>query len=323
MKRPMFANWIRFKKINADEYLVKDLLLENEFYIDAYSVWFAKQLDGKRNPYNIDKSLSKEAVEIILDELEAQNIIRERYFFGKGFLYLLVTIWKPHVTPKLRLCSYLLNLLLMISWLPLLVFSIYCFIFNLNDLSTEHILTGSLFGMFTGLIMHELGHMFACLGYGGRVFEAGLMLQFMLPGAYVLLDSSRIKKRMRRIQISAAGIEMNFLLAAIFLLAASVNEILSGFFMGASIQNIFLAFLNITFVKGFDGMSIMGELLGIEDFVDKAGKVTRSKMRKNKLQKEGVSGKAIITACYILKIVQLALPLIFAVNIAGVITWFL
>lgn len=323
MKYPTLANWIRFKRISENEYEIVNLLHDEEIQSDAYTVWFARQLNGRRNPYRIDKRKSNEDVDLLLDELEAENIIRDKRFLSKFFLYLLVTVWRPRVTSNLRLFSFFVNGLLLIAWLPLLTFSIYYYLNNLYDLSIDYITIGSFAGLFIGMIMHELGHMFACLAYGGRVFEVGVMLQFFIPGAYVLMNESNIKKRTRRIQVSAAGVEMNLLLTAIFLIMSAKFEPLSGFFLGASIQNVFLALLNLTFVNGFDGMTIMSELLGVEGLADRAKRITKSNLRKRRLRKDGVSGKATIAVSYILRGIQIALPLIFALNIVGVVSWFL
>lgn len=323
MSYPILANWIRFKRISDVDYEIVDLLHNENIKADAYTVWFARQLDGKRNPYQIDKSKSKESVDKLMKELEAQNVIRDKRFFSKLFLYLLITVWQPRVTYSLRFLSFFINYGLLIAWLPMLAFSIYYFLNNLNDLSTDYITAGSIMGMLVGVTMHELGHMLACLAYGGRVFEVGVTLQFFLPGAYVLMNEDNIKKRMRRIQVSAAGVEMNLLLTAIFLIFSVLFESLGGFFLGAAIQNVFLALLNLTFVNGFDGMTIMGELLGAEDIVHKAKRITGSRLQKKQLRQSGVSGKAIIAVCYALRIVQIALPVIIAINIVGVVSWFL
>lgn len=324
MKHPTLANWIRFKKVSENEYEIVDLLHDEKNQTDAYTVWFVRQLNGKRNPYLIDKGKSKEDIDLLLGELEADNVIRDKRFLSKFFLFLLVTIWQPKVTSSLRIVSFFINELLLISFLPFLAFSILYFLNYTYDVNFDYITIGSVVGLIIGLVMHELSHMISCLGYGGRVFEVGVMLQFLLmPGAYVLMNESKIKKRMRRVQVSAAGIEMNLLLTAIFLIISARFESLSGFFLGAAIQNVFLALLNLTLVDGFDGMAIMGELLGVENVISKARRITRFKFKRKKLEKDGISGKATIAVCYILRGIQIALPLIFALNIVGVITWFL
>lgn len=324
MNKPILANWIRFKKISDNEYKIINLLYDEEIAADAYTVWFARQLNGKRNPYQIDRNKPKKDVALLLDELEAENIIRDKRFFSKFFLFLLVTVWQPKVTPNLRIVSFILNGLLLMSFLPLLVFSVFYFLNFTYDINLDYMTIGSVIGLIVGLVMHEMGHMISCLGYGGRVFEVGVMLQFLLmPGAYVLMNENNIKKRMRRVQVSAAGIEMNLVLTAMFLILSARIEVLSGFFLGAAIQNVFLAFLNLTFINGFDGMTIISELLGIEGLVDKAKRITKSKIRKESLRSNGISGKAIIAVCYAFRGIQVALPLLFALNVVGVVSWFI
>lgn len=324
MNKPILANWIRFKKISDNEYKIINLLYDEEIAADAYTVWFARQLNGKRNPYQIDRNKPKKDVALLLDELEAENIIRDKRFFSKFFLFLLVTVWQPKVTPNLRIVSFILNGLLLMSFLPLLVFSVFYFLNFTYDINLDYMTIGSVIGLIVGLVMHEMGHMISCLGYGGRVFEVGVMLQFLLmPGAYVLMNENNIKERMRRVQVSAAGIEMNLVLTAMFLILSARIEVLSGFFLGAAIQNVFLAFLNLTFINGFDGMTIISELLGIEGLVDKAKRITKSKIRKESLRSNGISGKAIIAVCYAFRGIQVALPLLFALNVVGVVSWFI
>ena len=323
MGYPVLADWIRFKRISEDKYLIVDLLNDETIETDAATVRFASQLDGKRSPYEIGRQMQGIDVGLLLDELETERVIRDKRFLFKHFLYLLVTVWRPRVTTGLRLFAFFVNGVLLVSWLPLLLFSVYYAVNNLYDLSSDYIVLGTVVGLAVGIAMHELGHMFACLAYGGRVFEVGIMLQFLLPGAYVLLNSSAVKKRMRRIQISAAGVEMNFVLTAVFLLLTVSFADLSGFFLGAAIQNAFLGFINLTFINGFDGMAIMSELLGTDELIDKAKSVIKNKRKRNSLFNDGVSGQATVAVCYALKVIQVALPLIFVLNIAGVITCFI
>ena len=59
MSYPITANWIRFKRISNDEYKIINLLYDEEQETDAYTVWFIRQLNGKRDPYQIDRTKSK------------------------------------------------------------------------------------------------------------------------------------------------------------------------------------------------------------------------------------------------------------------------
>ena len=70
-------------------------------------------------------------------------------------------------------------------------------------------------------------------------------------------------------------------------------------------------------------MAIMSELLGTDELIDKAKSVIKNKRKRNSLLNDGVSGQATVAVCYALKVIQVALPLIFVLNIAGVITCFI
>ena len=323
MKYPTLANWIRFKRVSEDEYEIVDLLHDKRIQVDTYAVWFIRQLNGKRNPYTIDRTKSKADIDSLLDMLKTKEIIRDRRFLSKNIFQTLITVWKPHITLHLRLVSFFINFLMLVSFLPLILFSAAYFVLFVNDISFDYIIFGSVSGLLVGLALHELGHMVACLAYGGRVFEVGVGINFFLPCAYVLMNENHIKKRMRKAQVSAAGIEMNLILASVCLILATHIESLSGFLLGAAIQNIFLAFLNLALIDGFDGMSIMNEILGSDCIVEKAKRVTKSKAMKKRLKKDGISGQATILACYILRTIQFGLPLVVLLNIVGVITWFL
>lgn len=320
---PKLAKWIRFKKINEKEYVVYDLMQNEEFVLDEYFVCFAKKLNGDVNPYEIDNRLTRNDVDEILSGLKERNIIRKGKLLNKSLTQTLVTLWQPNFTNTHRIVAFFLNALLMISVLPLSVFSVYTFITDFNDLDIEYIFLGLFVGTVAGIIVHEFGHTIACLGYRGNVFEVGVGFQYFIPCAYVLLNEKTIKNRLRRVQVNAAGVEMNLILADICMLIAVKTQITSGFLVGMIIQNILLAIINLTFIKGFDGMAIMGELLGVDNFLTKAKALLKDKSKKKKLAKSGFPGRATIVACYFIRCVQIALPMLLIVDVLGGLLWFL
>ena len=95
----------------------------------------------------------------------------------------------------------------------------------------------------------------------------------------------------------------------------------SSFFAGAAINNVILGLMNLMLISNLDGMNIMGELLGIENFVEKAKKALTSRKFRKMLIRKGTSGKATVTACAVICIAQIALPIIIAINIMGVFGW--
>ncbi len=323
MKYSVLANWIRFKPITDDDYIIYNLLNNQRLKTDRYMVWFARQLNGKTDPYKIDPRLFKEDVDLILAELKDNEIIRDPRFVSKSLWALLITVWQPRVTANFRMISFFINGLLLISWLPLLIFSIFYFADNIDIINTDYMTLGTFAGLFIGLFLHEIGHMLACLAYGGKVFELGAMFLMFLPGAYVMMNERNIKTRMKRVQVSAAGVEMNLVLTALFLIFAVKFESVSGFFLGMAIQNGFLALVNMMFITGFDGSKIMGELLGTENLIDGTSEIVSSRFRKRTLKKDGIPGIFTIVVCYIFKAIQISLPVLVLLNVMGVILWFI
>lgn len=323
MSYPVLANWIRFRRISENEFEIIDLLFDKRFKCSEKTFLFLRQLDGKRNPYEIDENMSEEEMDALLKRLEEKTIIRHKRFLSTYFLNLLVTVWQPHVTKGLRVASVFINGILLFSWIPMLFISLVTLSDIFNEFTFDYFWFGNIFGLLIGLILHEFAHVFACLAYGGYVFEIGITIHLFMPGAYVLMSESYIKKRMQRVQVSAAGIEMNLLLTAIFLILSAEFHSLSGFFLGAAMQNALCVLLNMVFIDGFDGTVIIGELLGTGEIICMSKIVTKSKFEKNRLKKGGIQGKATLMVCYIMRLFQVVLPLIFALNIWGIATCFM
>lgn len=323
MNYPQLANWITFKKVDDSEYLVTNFLTDEEYAMDLYTVWYAKKLNGQRDPYRIDSRLSEKDVTDILDDLEEKDMLRQGKVISRSLSSIYVTVWIPKITATLRIIAYIINKLLLILLVPLLCYSIYHFRIDYIDFGNGYFILGTIIGILVGIVLHELGHMFACLAYGGRVFEIGVMVERFIPGAYVLMDINAIKKRMQRIQVDAAGIEMNLLITTFALILASNVEYFSGFFLGVAINNVFLALLNLLFINGFDGSAIISEIFGTEIIVEKAKEITKRKGLKKQMLNKGVSGVAIVIFCYLLRAFQISLPILFFINILGVIQCFL
>lgn len=323
MSYPVIANWVKFKRIDNETYLVKNLLDDTEYEMDSYYVWFARQLDGKTDPYTIDNDLSEDDVYDVLEELDDYDVVRNKHFLSKNVFNLLVTLWKPKVTKPLRLISYLFNSIILVSFLPLLAIALWRLMNSPFDISLDYYLGGMLFGVVSGMLLHETAHFVACVGYGGSVFEIGVMLRYFMPGAYVLMDVKNIKNKMHKIQIFAAGVEMNLVLSSIFLILALEISLLSGFFYGAFVCNIMFALVNLTFAEGLDGMTIIGELLQIDDLPGKAKGIVKNKRKRKALMNKGIVGKALVVVCYIIRILQISMPILVVLNILEVLLWVL
>lgn len=319
---PKISNCLTYKKLDDNSVEVVDYLLDETYIMELEVVRFARKLDGKTHPYEIKTNLSREEIDVLIAELDSCGLLKEsNKIVGGGTA--MRTIWEPKWTIKLRVIAFLCNNLLMIVWFPVLIIGIIVFKNNRLSIDFEMTWLGNIIGLGLGMVLHEFGHAFAGASYGARVFEMGVLrMYYIIPGAYVILDDETVKNRLKRVQINAAGVEMNLFLVGVFLILGASFGNLGGMFLTAAIQNIFLAILNLTLINGFDGMAILSELLGIEDIIETATDVIINREIRNELREYGPIGNATITACYMIGAFQIALPLLLLLNVLEVVVCF-
>lgn len=325
MKKLYLARWAVFKKNTFGDLMVINTTTNKTKFVSREEIRFLRLMDGKTDPFEIDSVLSADMREDLIERMYYHGILREKRFAEKSLFNCLLTLWEPENTVDLRVNSYIINKLLCFTWLPVLLLGGFFFsrTILLSDFRFGAFIAGNIFGLAAGLFLHEMGHMFACLAYKGKVYEVGVMTMFsVIPGAYVIMATGSIKNRLQRIQISAAGIEMNFLLSGIGLFFCGLTNALSNFVLGFVITNLFIGMLNLVFVRGFDGTAIMSELLGVEDVAGKAADITGSHlMRKLLIKNYGMTGRATVFLCFVIRFFQLALPVLIIINISEVIRW--
>lgn len=321
MRYPMLNNWLVFSRKNQYEYDVHDCLYDEDFTMGVTIAAFARKLNGHRNPYSINMGLTKAEINHMLKQLREHDLLRygRSLDAGSGAHY---TLWFIKRNPLLMEVARLWNCLLMLSWLPVFILGVLFFIRDLPIINTECMWLGNILGIVFGVLLHELGHAFAGLTYGARVFEIGIMINALLPGAYVLMDSQSVKSKMKRIQIYAAGVESNALFAGVCLLIACAIPYAGAFLLNAAIGNIILALVNITFGGGLDGASILSELLEIENLVEDTKKVVLNRRIRRKLRSKGMPGYALIAVSVVVQILQITIPVIIGWNIVEAITCF-
>lgn len=185
MKYPFFSNWIAYKRIpGQDAYYVKDYILDTKSVVPAEMMRFAKKLDGKTDPYSIRGKRSLTETRELLDELDYFGVIRwDQGNISDGDGLYMRTIVLTRNTKLKRTISKILNVLLMVSFLPILILGIYVYLivddFGYYDLSVlgrivyAHpvlCLWGfNIFSLICGGATHELCHGLACRAYGGNV----------------------------------------------------------------------------------------------------------------------------------------------------------
>lgn len=321
MRYPMLNNWLVFSRKNQYEYDVHNCLYDEDFTMGVTIAAFARKLNGHRNPYSINMGLTKAEINHMLKQLREHDLLRygRSLDAGSGAHY---TLWFIKRNPLLMEVARLWNCLLMLSWLPVFIFGVLFFIRDLPIINTDCMWLGNILGIVFGALLHELGHTFAGLTYGARVFEIGIMINPLLPGAYVLMDSQSVQSKMKRIQIYAAGVESNALFAGVCLLIACAIPYTGAFLLNSAIGNIILALVNITFGGGLDGASILSELLGIENLVEDTKKVVLNRRIRRKLRSIGMPGYALIAVSVVVQMLQITIPVIIGWNIVEAITCF-
>ena len=306
MKYPMLANYLLFYKKNDDTYLVFDTLSEEYFEIPYEAYIFAKQLDGKTNPMDVAEKIncgySHSDVKEILKYLDNMGCIRQSRFLFKqsdDWMYS-VKILKHH-SDFIGKLFYFLNAFLVISWLPVLIVGFCLLPFAYEKFSFENssiIIFGFLFGFIIGCVFHEFSHAFACIGFGGNVFEFGIGANNYIPYLYTLIFYDNIKSRTKQNLISFAGIEMNLFLSGVFMILSSEIQELNVLFFAVSYANFITGILNLILIDGSDGMHILENLFDTYNLSEKADKTVHSKKTKRLLKNKGVAGKFTIVLYY-------------------------
>lgn len=94
MKYPMLCNWVSFQK-NDDHYVLSDFVNDLYYTVDEQYISFLKKLDGRTNPYTIDKSLTHSEVDVLLEELDKNDLLRNSRILALSWEMVLLTIWIP------------------------------------------------------------------------------------------------------------------------------------------------------------------------------------------------------------------------------------
>ena len=328
MKYPKLVSWMKVRRTSEGEYVLVDMVEDKEYELSKEEAYIAVNLNGKTDPSTLKIPSGNVKRNEFIDALISNKHAKKHRWMSLGLSQKILTLWEPKVSEGLVILSELMNSLLLISWLPLLIAGICFFVRNDPDFYTDEvwvgIALGTALGLFLGMAVHEAGHMFACLSYGGNMYEAGLLLcYFILPGAYVIIDDKPVRSRLKKLQIYAAGVEMNFALAGFALIVSAYTEgVVSLIVLGITSTNIILGCMNFIMVGSMDGMRMFSALFGSDNVLVNAIDVITSRRRRQKLKKSGVSGTATVLMCGIICATQIALPLLLIVNVLGVISCF-
>ncbi|MGN8807266.1 MULTISPECIES: hypothetical protein [unclassified Blautia] len=323
MAYPKMDRYLIFKRKDRNTVEVRNEVYEMSWEMNVRAARFLRKLDGETNPYKIDPYMNRNEVAHLLEKLEEEELLDDgERLLSVGIGSVIIPLWSPKVTRWYRVIGRLWNKILMLCWLPIFFLGVWEF------LTQEWIGPESDFGTFYGylifafgILLHELSHVAACLDYGGRFYEMGIMTHYFLPGAYVMITYDNVKNRMKRAQISAGGIESNLLLAGICLCLLKTGWFNPVALLIGAFFNVITAVFNCSLVEGLDGIGIYQEFLG-KDFLEKAKPLIRDPKGKIIIRRRGINGEVTIMACYIIVIMQILLPIILLINVFSLVSAF-
>lgn len=326
MKYPILEPSLTCEKINVLGWIVTNKMSGDEQIFSTEELMFMQKLDGYSDPYEIaPANWSNKDIKYFLNFLKENHFIKSR-IRKVGFLQFAIPVIKIKATLKLRGACLILNSLLLVSFLPVFVAGCVLFSKNIDFLYTYYsysvLIFGILFGVIFGIVAHEAGHAVCGLSYGNcKVYETGLIVGLFF-GAYVEINSEKVKERRRKIQITAGGIETNLLISGISFILFYLFPMLSTFFAGIGIANVMLASINLLLIVSLDGAGIFDELLGTESlFLSNFYWVLNRDIRYEILS-QGITGYVKIIACIISALIQIAYPALIILNISSLVGLF-
>ena len=131
-------------------------------------------------------------------------------------------------------------------------------------------------------ILHELSHALVCKRYGGRVFEAGILVIIFIPLTYVNATSSwKFPSRWQRIHVATAGMYIELFAAWLAILYwvghphTSGGQIAHNTVIVAGISSLLF---NANPLMRFDGYYILSDLVGIPNLYSRGLQIIHNKI---------------------------------------------
>lgn len=325
MRFPMLCNWLSVRKTEKGYEITNELSDDEVFttteYGDDTYIEFITSLDGKTD-YRSIVTYSPRVATAIINELHSFGLLRESRWLCRSLSFIAYSLIIPKHQSTNSVLPRIINALLWTLFFPILIYGLVCLsnaFYNLNEISV----VGIICGYALGILCHEAGHGIATLSVGGRVLEYGLQISNFCPGAYTLLKNDDNLSLIKRLQVDAAGIQANLLLAGIaFVLTKKYIQNIDFLYCFGS-TNLLLGVLNLCNINGNDGSNILSKLLGVDgSIVDLAKATVFDPERRTYLLNCGSVGRTTLCAYCLVLFMQVATPALMIANVCGVIAWF-
>ncbi len=311
---PKMANYLTVERSGGNMCIVSNYMDDSKYSMTDREFGFLRYLDGSRSPYSYDR-MSRDEIRSLMRAFESGKLVRYDNRLTSMLLYSLRTVYVPKRTRSVSVIPKVLNQLLLLTFLPVLLLGMY--LCMSGHTASSHAWIGLIAGLIIGCLMHEIAHAVACLAFGGRFFEAGIMTG-VLPGAYVLIDETCIRSRMKRIQVLAAGVEMNLLICGLSMMLASLSFPGNGVFFWIALENLLMGVLNLSAAGGMDGAKIMKEILGLSCL--EAIDLIIGDLRNLRMRRGPLNGSAARSVSYMLLGMQVSIPILILIEILSIVS---
>ena len=321
MKYPKRSPYLIYRRY-GDEYIVENWIYSEKYCMDQETVQFLKNLDGKHDPYELLPDYSREKVSQFMEELDDCDMLateKKIMTIGPGlFKYPLIYCYPDRLQRKL---AKIWNRFLILMFLPMLVIGLYLQCNEIREyiFSKSELYLGLIVGTLFGVVFHELSHTCAGLAYGAHMSEIGVGVHFFLPIGYVLMEDKNVKNGLSRIQINAAGVEMNLFLYGCFMCLERSGYFHSCVMYLCGIISLTMAIINILPLDGLDGMKILSIIFGKEDILQCAKKIAKSRRRYLNWHYFSAASIAAVTGSYGLVGFQIILPMFTIVEVISLV----
>ncbi|MDP1930520.1 MAG: HlyD family efflux transporter periplasmic adaptor subunit [Gammaproteobacteria bacterium] len=210
------------------------------------------------------------------------------------YLFFRVPLWRPDawlqrmlpiVAPLYTRGFFFLTLLALLIGLTQVVRHSEVFFTSLVDTFTFQGLAAYGVTLIVVKLLHELGHAFTAKRFGCRIPAIGVAFLVMFPMAYTDTNETwRLTNRWQRLQVSAAGIATELMIAAWSTLAWGLlpdGELRGLAFMLATTSWIATVLINASPFLRFDGYFILSDLLDMPNLHGRSFALARWQLRES------------------------------------------
>lgn len=313
---PKTNSFLEFERCSETTYYVRNLWTSTEYEVREKVKGFLEKLDGNTCPYTIAQDeLEKEDVDEILEIYKRYGFLESKSKIEKdGLLSYFITFPFTKLSKNQRILAKLWNKLLMYGCIPILLLGVLI-VFQDNYPYVEHgyrAVYGIVLGLVLGKLFNQWSYVAACSSYEyGDVRGMVFGVEFLVPYFRGVVKYQEISNKLAKLQILAAGSEMNIMLTGVFLCLLRLGIFDSELLICAAVGNLLLLMGDIILVDSRTGMDLLEEILGIKKLVEKSKNLLMDNKSKRRLHhKEWINGLAVVVLACMVCLYQMIIPLL-------------